>query len=167
MILLYINHYRRGVPTEEPIIVQLSVVPIKRDKYFKIDDIIKSGFLPMIARDIIEDSSREECLNRLLSCLDEFGIDYNREKQSIVFLYGFRRRYFGDRLQRLKDYVKNLSNEEFINELFVVTDIERLVSYRYGIYVYYMSGKLIPFDDFVRILDEGKVYYIGNLVEYE
>lgn len=146
-------------------IIQFSLSPIYEDDYMTEDDFIDNGFVGWIADYVNSDIDRDDYIQWFLDFVEPYGIEYNSEDQSVIFLPGFKRKYFEERLQKLKDYVQNLSIESFASDIFVSSDIQKLVEDEFGFYVY-EDGDLMPFDYFVRTLSEGQKYFIGGVLDY-
>jgi acyl carrier protein len=146
-------------------IFQLSEVPVNKEDYITEDEFI-DGFVGMIADYVSSDTDRREDIQWLCSVLKEYGIIYDENEESIIFLEGFKKKYFKERFEKLRTTLQNMSLEEFSSDSLAAFELASLIENRFSFYVYseYTWQSL---DNFVRSeLKEGQKYYIGGTLDY-
>lgn len=144
-------------------IIQLSFFPINEDEYVTEDAWELESFIGSIADYVADSPDRQEDIDWFISCIgpDHVECDGNM----IIFLPEFKEGYFKPRLEKLKQTVQELTLEQFANYSLINYDIRRFVVDEYGFYVL-IDKCWMPFDDFVRELEEGVPYYIGATLDY-
>jgi len=149
------------------IIIQLEEEPLEsKEEYASAMDFYED-FVGQVADYVSDDIDRDEEIKYFVEEMKKYGISYDEKKQSIVFLEGFKERYFAERFFKLKEVVKNLTLEEFAKDSSKAWGLTQLIEKKYGTYVYNSDSSWMTFDDFVRDqLEEGKTYYIGGIVDY-
>lgn len=146
-------------------IFQLSEVPVDKEDYITEDEFI-DGFVGMIADYVSSDTDRREDIQWLCSALKEYGIIYDENEESIIFLEGFKKKYFKERFEKLRTTLQNMSLEEFSSDSLAAFELASLIENRFSFYVYY-EYTWQSLDNFVRSeLKEGQKYYIGGTLDY-
>lgn len=149
------------------IIIQLEEEPLKSKEEYVSAVEFYEDFIGQVADYVSDDVDRDEEIKYFVKEIEKYGISYDKEKQSIVFLQGFKERYFAERFFKLKEAVKNLTLEEFAKDSSKAWGLTQLIKKKYGTYVYSNDSSWMTFDDFVRDqLEEEKTYYIGGIVDY-
>lgn len=147
-------------------IFQLEEKPLRFEEDFACEEDFYDDFVGRIADYVSDDIDKNTEIFYFIDELKKYGIDYNYEEQSIVFLEGFKEKYFEKRFEGLKEMVRNISLKEFIEDTVKVWKIENLINKKYDIYIYH--GEIwMTMDDFIReYMEENKKYYIGTVLDY-
>ncbi len=150
-------------------IFQISENPVKKEEYINVDKILDSeSFVGTIA-DYVAESDREEDIEWLVSCIKDYGIEYDNQQDMIIFKKGFKENYFQGRFEKLKEKINSMTLEEFAKGDFSLYEIRMLIEEKFGFYVYYKGDycdDIMPFDSFVRMMEEERKYYIGGTLDY-
>lgn len=148
-------------------IFQLEEKPLRFEEDFACEEDFYDDFVGVIADYVSEDIDREEEINYFCQEFKKYGIAYNSKEQSIIFLKGFKEKYFEERFFKLKEAVQNLTFEDFVKDTLKVWEIKNLIDKKYGIYIYSNESSWMSLDEFVRYdLEENKKYYIGSVLDY-
>lgn len=150
-------------------IFQISKNPVKKEEYINVDKILDSeSFVGTIA-DYVTESDREEDIEWLVSCIKDYGIEYDNQQDMIIFKKGFKENYFRERFEKLKEKINSMTLEEFAKGDFSLYEIRMLIEEKFGFYVYCKGvycDDIMPFDLFVRMMEEERKYYIGGTLDY-
>lgn len=146
------------------------------------DDIIgdweSPGWFTTTIADYVSDATdREEDIKWFIDCLDK-AKDYIKvetiydatEKKtmydSITFLKGFKEQYFKKRHEIFKDKVKEMTQKDFCDPIYVYR-LKALLEDKFGFYIYGNDNGLYNLDAFVRdSLIEDTTYYFGSTLDY-
>ena len=115
----------------------------------------------------VEKEDKEEDFNWLLQSFPEDLYVYEKETHTIVFLHGFKKKYF----EKTFDRIKKLVNREDMFDKFCQTSgelyqLEMLVNGDDGFYVSDTDGYYTTLDNFIRCITEGEKYVIFDSVDY-
>jgi len=160
------------------IIYQISKEPIPEENYIE-EDSFCENFVGVIASHVSADTDRKENINDLYSELKEYGVIYNPEEDSIIFLEGFKEKYFAARFEKLKKALQSMSLKQFASDSFAIFEVMNLIEQKFGFYICvesplqkddfgtFYTRTWQSLDSFVRDeLEEGEKYYIGGTLEY-
>ena len=147
-------------------IIQLEEKPLRFEEDFACEEDFYDEFVGIVADYVSEDVDREEEIDYFIKHLEKYGIIYNSENQSIIFLEGFKTKYFSERFYKLKQIIEDITIEDFSTDNTKVWILKNLIDEKYGTYIY-TKGRWETFDEFIRYdLQEGKAYYIGSVLDY-
>ena len=127
-------------------------------------------FIGQIADYVNEDTDRNEDIEWFLGCMEECNrfFTINRtgtEVESITFLQGFKRAYFGRRFDSFKRDVANMRLDDFINSMELIS-IQSTIEEEYGFYVC-IEDTIMTMDSFIRHMpNEETTYYFGVTMDY-
>ena len=133
-------------------------------------DGVHAWFIDRIADYVSEDTNQQADIGWLLSNLEncsEYFIVNRRgtEVESITFLQGFKRAYFGRRFDSFKRDVANMSLDDFINSMELIS-IQSTIEEEFGFYVC-IEDTIMTMDSFIRhIPNEETTYYFGVTMDY-
>lgn len=145
-------------------IFQLSINSVKEEDFIGEEVFYDNGFVGQIADYVSEDTNREEDILWFLDFVGDYGIQYDEEEKSIIFLEGFKRNYFREKFEEFNQIVKEIDLDKFINSR-EIYQLEQLITDKYGFYVFMDYAQTL--DDFVRYnLEENVKYYFGNTFDY-
>ena len=146
-------------------IFQISKEPIKEEDYIDMDD-MPDSFYEKIA-DYVWSSSRESDIDWLKEKLTEVA-EFSGDHFTIIN----KKKYFEDKYVRFINKAKELENislEDFIEGKagYIIYFLEAEEDDKWGFYVYQSPGNYYEtLDLFMRCAQEGKIYYIGNTLDY-
>jgi len=148
-------------------IFQLEEKPLRFEEDFATEEDFYDDFVGVIADYVSDDVDRDVEIQYFVKYLEKYGVKYNAKEQSIIFLKGFKEKYFKERFFKLKEAVQKLTFENFIKDTLEVWEIKNLIDEKYGIYIYSNESSWMTLDEFVRCnLKEGQKYYIGTVLDY-
>jgi len=148
-------------------IIQLEEKPLRFEEDFVCEEDFYDDFVGVIADYVSDDVDRDVEIQYFIKDLEKYGVKYNAKEQSIIFLEGFKEKYFEERFIKLKEAVQKLTFENFIKDTLEVWKIKNLIDKKYEIYIYSSESSWMTLDEFVRYnLKEGQKYYIGTVLDY-
>ena len=127
-------------------------------------------FIGQIADYVNEDTNQQADIGWLLDTMEDYSEYFivNRvgeEVESITFLQGFKRAYFGRRFDSFKRRVANMKLEDFIDSIELIS-IQSTIEEEFGFYIC-IEDSLITMDSFTRhIPNEETTYYFGTTMDY-
>ena len=125
-----------------------------------IADLEESWFVGSVADYVAEVEYKEQEIEWFLKCLPDTHIEYDQDKQTLVFLPGFKEEYFRDRFDMVKDLVANMTLDAFANDVDFVAYKTKVAIEDEFCFFLWQNGCVNKFDDFVRsYLQEGRTYY--------
>lgn len=148
-------------------IIQLEEKPLRFEEDFACEEDFYDDFVGVITDYVSDDVDRDVEIQYFIKDLEKYGVKYNAKEQSIIFLEGFKEKYFEERFIKLKEAVQKLTFENFIKDTLEVWKIKNLIDKKYEIYIYSSESSWMTLDEFVRYnLKEGQKYYIGTVLDY-
>lgn len=146
---------------------QLSLEPIEESDFIEEYD-LEDCFIGQIADYAVESDDKIGDIKWLDSVLKPHGAIIDHEKKTIFFPEGFKISYFKKKYESFKEAVDSLTIEKFAGvsersgmDMYI---IKSLLEDKFGFYIYVDYPQTL--DDFVRYLEENKMYYIGNIMDY-
>ncbi|KHO63162.1 hypothetical protein THYS13_12740 [Thermoanaerobacter sp. YS13] len=148
-------------------IFQLEKNPLRFEEDFACEEDFYDDFVGIIADYVSDDIDRDVEIQYFIKELEKYGVKYNAKEQSIIFLNGFKEKYFKERFFKLKEAVQKLTFENFIKDAPDVWEIKNLIDEKYETYIYSNESSWMTLNEFVRYnLKEGQKYYIGAVLDY-
>jgi len=148
-------------------IFQLEEKPLRFEEDFATEEDFYDDFVGIIADYVSDDVDRDVEIQYFIKDLEKYGVKYNAKEQSIIFLKGFKEKYFEERFFKLKEAVQKLTFENFIKDAPDVWEIKNLIDEKYETYIYSNESSWMTLNEFVRYnLKEGQKYYIGAVLDY-
>ena len=116
--------------------------------------------------DYVVDSDLDEDFKWLVSYLKkcENYIEVSKDHRSIIFLKGFKHFYFESNFNILKEIFNSDDGlDKFINNSWLISN---LVDEKFSFYVADEYNCWETFDSFLRYMEEDKIYYVIDSVDY-
>jgi hypothetical protein len=150
------------------IIIQVSTAPIDREDYYDSEMYTGDNSVSQFA-DYLSDMTEDEMLSNIRWLGEKNGI-YTNPNNRTLMITG-KREYFKDSYEKFMhalEMIRHMTYGEFITNSpkRAVYDISYYFDKASGVYVDSDKYDLIPFDEFVRLSDEGIPYYIGAVIGY-
>lgn len=158
-------------------IIQLEPNPISTDELMAISD-IPEWFIHSVADYVIDVDYLDEALANILEGWNtQYELFHNAEipfiPVCITFGVGFKREHFKVRHQRLLNLISDMDDApitlgdfcSYSTTWYIKDEFDEIITDEGGVWVF-SYGDLMPFDTFVRTMQSGQPYYIGNILDY-
>lgn len=152
-------------------IIQISKQPINKNCYISATDYDKSWFVGNIAHYVTDMNEEEQKYILKRVGFYNYGIIIDTKNRTLTVVS--KTEYFENKFKRVKEAalkLMNMSLDEFagFDGSIEIRKIQNAGNNKYGFYVDDRGEHygLINFDTFMRCAEDGDVYYIGGIVNY-
>ena len=144
-------------------IYQLTKAPVPNNEWFNEDDIRETSFIGSVADCVYNQPSeeRESNIGWFMRYREEV---FARDGNKITVLPGAKHAYFKRRYEQFKKYAVQMTLDDFCDS-YETWVLQEIIQNKYHIYIY-RNGKWQSLDHFIRVVEEGSVFYIGGIVGY-
>ena len=147
-------------------IFQVSLEPITKADYITESDYWEHWFTREIADYVDEDTNRNDDIEWMKSCCNEFIFD--KDDRGEYFIIADKEAYFADKFKMFSeavDKIKDYTLSDFTHGIMEMWTLRHAYEDRFGFYVD-VDGELMSLDSFVRNCAKDAKYYIGNTIDY-